>query len=126
MKKNDIVFIIVILLVGLFGLLGMKWYQSVNTGNLQVFIKHQGVIIKTYDFSPLTNETFAFVQGDETNTIRIQDGVVTMSEANCRDQICVKTRSIDKNGEIIVCLPHQLTVEIFAQSIEDALDGVVE
>lgn len=126
MKKNDIIFIVVILCIGVVGLLGMKWFQSQSTGNMQVFIKHQGVTIKTYDFTPLTDETYAFVQGKDTNTIRIKEGVVTMTEANCRDQICVKTRSIDQNGEIIVCLPHQLTVEIYAHSTEDALDSVVE
>ena len=35
-----------------------------------------------------------------------------VAEANCGDHTCVRTGKISREGEVIVCLPHRLTVEI--------------
>jgi hypothetical protein len=40
------------------------------------------------------------------------DGTVDVTEANCRDQICVQWGVIRNPGETIVCLPHRMTVKI--------------
>lgn len=47
-----------------------------------------------------------------TNTVVIKDGVVYISEASCKNQICVNTGKISKKGESIVCLPNKVIVEI--------------
>lgn len=49
---------------------------------------------------------------DGYNIIEIKDGAVWVSEADCRDKICVNHRPIGKTGETVVCLPHKLVVEI--------------
>ena len=46
------------------------------------------------------------------NIIKISNGEVTVAGADCPDLICVKHPAISRGGEIIVCLPHRLTVEI--------------
>lgn len=49
----------------------------------------------------------------DTNTIRVENGVVTMIEADCPDQICVTAfPPISQNGEQIICLPHRLVLQI--------------
>lgn len=48
----------------------------------------------------------------DTNTIVIKDGVVYMSDATCKNKICVNTGKISKKGESIVCLPNKTIVEI--------------
>lgn len=47
-----------------------------------------------------------------TNIVKISDKCVVMTEANCPDQICVKHKAIQKDGEMIVCLPNQVFVEV--------------
>ncbi len=126
MKKNDVILIGVVLILSLLSFIGINWYQNQSSDDMQVIIRHEGQEIKVFPFNANTDEVFVFENEDETNTIVIKDGIVTVEEANCRDQICVKTQSISKNGEIIVCLPHQLTVEIYAKSGEFELDGVAE
>lgn len=46
---------------------------------------------------------------------------VYMADANCADSLCVQQGSISKNGEVIVCLPHRVLVEIVSEgrSAED-------
>jgi len=46
------------------------------------------------------------------NRIVIDDGIVSMVEADCKDQICVFSKAINKPGELIICLPHKVVVQI--------------
>jgi len=72
----------------------------------RVVIKQDNQII--YDKSINLNETV----DTGTNTVVIKDGVVYMSDASCKNQICVNTGKINKKGESIVCLPNKVIVEI--------------
>ena len=47
-----------------------------------------------------------------TNMIVIEDGQVFMEHATCPDQICVNHKPIFKNGEMIICLPNKVYVEV--------------
>lgn len=56
------------------------------------------------------------------NVIRIEDGAVRVSEANCSNQVCVNTGNVSRTGEIIACLPHRLILSISSGDEEvDAL-----
>ena len=50
--------------------------------------------------------------GDGWNLVRIRDGQVSVSAADCPEQLCVRHSPIDTAGETIICLPHKLTVEV--------------
>ena len=126
MKKSDLIIIAVVLVLSLVLFAGIKLYQGSNDGDREVIIRHAGEVIQTYPFTERTDEEYFFVDGEETNHIVIKDGTVKMTEANCRDQICVKSHAISENSEIIVCLPHQLTVEIYAPETDTEIDGVAE
>ena len=57
------------------------------------------------------------------NTVRIADGTVEVTEADCSNQICVAHDPISQVGEQIVCLPHGLVIEVVARE-EDAAELV--
>ena len=46
------------------------------------------------------------------NTVRIRDGKVDVTSANCGNQVCVEHEPVDTAGEQIVCLPHGMVVEV--------------
>lgn len=61
------------------------------------------------------------------NQFTIKNGIVTMIEANCHDQTCVRTGGIHSPGQSIVCLPHRLVLTIVAKDTSDpSLDAVVQ
>ncbi len=71
----------------------------------------------------LQKETELVVE-DETgfNKIKVKDGAIAVTEADCPDKVCVRTGYISKTGEVIACLPHELTVTISgADAKEDAM-----
>ena len=58
------------------------------------------------------------------NIVTVEKGEAFVTEADCRDQICVDHKKIEKTGETIVCLPHKLVVEITGEG-EAEVDTVV-
>lgn len=52
--------------------------------------------------------------GYGSNEITIADGEAAVTRADCANQVCVQTGSIRSPGQLIVCLPHHLSVEIAA------------
>lgn len=49
------------------------------------------------------------------NRLVIENGEAYISHADCKTNICVKTGKISKVGESIVCLPHNLIIEIVSE-----------
>ena len=47
-----------------------------------------------------------------TNTITVQDGAVSVTEASCPDHVCVQTGPVSRAGELIVCLPNRMIVTV--------------
>lgn len=55
-----------------------------------------------------------------SNTVVIKDSTVCVTHSDCSNQICVQHSTISKTGEMIVCLPHRLSIEITSN---DFLNG---
>ena len=54
------------------------------------------------------------------NFVHVEYGQVWITEADCRDQICVNHKRIEKVGETIVCLPHKMVVEVVGEGEAEA------
>lgn len=94
-----------------------------------VFINNQGSLLsveitidgKLFDKIPLEenfNKNIKVSTKHGFNLIQIRDKTVTILDADCNDKICVDYGTISKAGEIIVCLPHKLVVEIKGEKID--------
>ena len=46
------------------------------------------------------------------NVVTIENGMVGVSDSDCRDKICVNHKDINSVNESIVCLPHKMVIEI--------------
>lgn len=53
-----------------------------------------------------------------TNVVEVRDGRVRVVEADCPNHDCVDQGWIDQAGQQIVCLPHELWVEVVPASGE--------
>lgn len=64
---------------------------------------------------PLDDDASVAVESDRgTNVIEVADGRVRCAESDCSNQICVDTGWVSQVGQTIVCLPHELTVQVVA------------
>lgn len=53
--------------------------------------------------------------GSGINRLVIENGEAYISYADCKTNVCVKTGKISKVGQSIVCLPHNLIIEIVSE-----------
>ena len=74
-------------------------------------------------YSLFEEQTITF-GGEDYNILQIKDGKASVIEANCGDHTCVRTGEVDKAGESIICLPHELVVKIVGGEPSD-VDAVV-
>ncbi len=117
-KKGDIfllaVFAAAALLIAFSPLLQNHGFSGKDSQPLVLKIRISGELYGTYDLNK--NQSIQIQNQDGSNTLSIQSGTVSMTESDCRNQICVQTGPIEAPGQMIVCLPHELIAEITASS----------
>ncbi|MCI8468020.1 MAG: NusG domain II-containing protein [Eggerthellaceae bacterium] len=59
-----------------------------------------------------------------SNTVAVSDGAVRVVAADCDNHDCIRQGSIDAPGRQVICLPHELWIEVVADG-EDA-PGVLD
>lgn len=107
LRKGDF-----LLLLGVLAFCGILW------GAAQLFSsKGKTVTVTDADHNRVTmsldtDSEQKIFSGNGWNVITILEGKVRVSSADCPEQICVNHRPIDTSGEVIICLPHKLTVEV--------------
>ncbi|MBP3875062.1 MAG: NusG domain II-containing protein [Lachnospiraceae bacterium] len=82
-----------------------------------------------YGIFPLEEDREVDVtSGNHHNLVSIQGGTVHMESADCRNQVCVNTGTISRSGDLIVCLPNQVVVEIIGEeeNEDEVIDSVVK
>lgn len=122
MKKNDIILIISILVLTLLAVLGLNIWQRQNTNDsAMAVVTIDGQEYGSYPLNENHTETIKLADGSY-NILKISDGYAEVTEASCRDQICVNHFHIHYSGETIVCLPNKVVVEIVGGE-EDDVDG---
>ena len=122
MKKNDLVLVISILLVVGAFLIGYHRYQVMHTGeNAMVTVSVAGEAYGEYSISENRTEKILLPDGNY-NILVIEDGFVSVSEASCRDKICLNHAHIHYSGEEIVCLPNKVIIGI-VNGEESDIDG---
>lgn len=92
-------------------------------------VYQDGVCIRSINLSSV-QEPFQFTVTDgngHTNTVAVEPGRIRVVEANCPDQICVRTGWISNGLQPIVCLPAKLCIELTdtAQTEPAPLDAVI-
>lgn len=106
-RPADIILFVAIIMLAL-GVLA--WGKNRSTSGHAVSIQVEGSEITELPLDEDTEYTVSNQYG--TNKITVSSGQVSVDYADCPDRICVDHSSISKKGDVIICLPHKLVVEI--------------
>ncbi|ONI47926.1 hypothetical protein AN643_03735 [Candidatus Epulonipiscioides saccharophilum] len=115
MKKNDIVLILVVSLIGILFYLG--FHINAYTGD-KVLVSIDGEKFGEYYLGE-----DQLININNRNQLEILDGHAKMISATCPDHLCVHQGEISKNNENIICLPHRVLVEVIGQN-ESEIDAI--
>lgn len=122
-RKADIVLFAVLLALGL----GMLFFsiRAASHGGSEVVISVDG---QEYGRYPLDRDNvIEIVNGNRHNIVTIEDGGVSMTYSTCKNQICVHEGVVTAPGQLIVCLPNYVIVEIEGgEGSDEAVDAIAQ
>ncbi len=107
-QKNDIKLVLALLVIA-FLIMGLMQILKQEGGMAVVTV--DGEEVASYRLNKNGSYEITGVDGGK-NTLVIEDGQAYMSQADCPDELCVKTGRVEYDGETIVCLPHKVVVTI--------------
>lgn len=115
---------VLIAVIVLFSIAAILWNWSEDSKSDKhggmVVIHHKGKLLEKVG---LEKDTMV-VLPDGHMKIEVKDSRVRAAWSDCPNQICVNTGWIKTAGEIIVCVPNEVLIEIEATDVS-ALDAVV-
>lgn len=112
-KKWDIIIIIFLICLSLIPELIFGVVLGKNYNRTYAEISVNGNILKKILLSEHRgDEKIDIKTASGYNTLEIKDQSIKVIDADCRDKICEKSDFISEPGQIIVCLPHKLMIEI--------------
>jgi len=125
-NKYDIALIVVIVVINVLILI----YGAFNTtdkGKKIAYVYSDNRLVGEYTLTEDYEKEFKVEVDSGYNTLHIQGGSVWIQDATCPDKICIHQGKISKDGEIIVCLPNRLMVQIEDNSeTENETDIIVK
>ena len=117
-KKADVALIIFILLFSV----AFYFLSPQQTGN-KILVKLNGIEYCNVSLNEDAEIKIFLENGHHVNTVIIHNGYAEMQYASCPDVLCINHGTVHRVGEIIVCLPNRVTVEILGESPE--FDGIL-
>lgn len=107
------IWLIGILLLLLLSAGAALWLGGRSAPGMVANIYQDGVCIDSIDLSQVTGaETYTVECDAGTNVIRVEPGRICILEADCPDQVCVRTGWLTDSAAPIVCLPHRLVIRL--------------
>lgn len=99
--------------------------SKINSDSKLAEIVVDGTVVNTIDLNSVI-EPYDIINtiDDRYNTVHIEKGFISISDANCPDKLCVNQGKIDSNVYPIVCLPHGLVVRIVSDTKNDEIDAI--
>lgn len=93
------------------------WIAGRKAPGMVACVYSDGALIRSVDLNTVT-EPFEFSVSTERgeNRIRVEPGRICVTDADCRDRICVHAGWLDGSASPIVCLPHRLVIRLEAGS----------
>ena len=114
MKKADV--LLLLIFVAAAGVLYGVIRLGVQKEGAEVVVTVDGSLYGRYHI--MENQKIEIESAYGSNQVIIQDGVVWVAKADCKDKLCKKHVPISKAGESIICLPHKTIVSIEAEHSE--------
>ncbi len=124
MTKGDKILIIVIVLISLVSL-GFIKNSAIGHSEKYISIQVNGKEYKKIIFDKsVIGKTIPIETEFGYNLVEVGDGEVRVIDADCPDKLDVLQGTITRPGEIIVCLPNRLVIEIKGSDGTEETDEV--
>mgnify|MGYP006278527413 CR=1 FL=1 len=112
MKKLDVIIIISILILSFIGYITFDYFLKEDSDRKIVEIYVKGELYQSYRITKDLDKEINIDTDLGSNTIHLNSKGANITDANCPDKVCVEDGLISESGEMLVCLPHKVVIEI--------------
>ena len=124
--KSTKFWIIVIAAVLLLSMAASAFVLLYHGAGDTVSVTQDGKVIKRINLDTVTSPYEFIVTGEYgSNTVRVEQGRICVTDASCPDHVCVNTGWISDGAIPIVCLPNKLVIQVDSAA-NAQLDGSVQ
>lgn len=122
-SKRAYFLILVIIILLLLSLIFITYRLSSSNRKLIAYLYQNGQLYQTIDLSKITSDyTFTVIAEDGGyNVISVKPGEIGILDADCPNKLCVSMGYVNSSLLPIVCLPHNLVIQI-KETSHDAPD----
>lgn len=117
-NKRDTIIIVLIIIFALASLIIPK---LADNGGYAV-VKYGDEVVARLDLDKSGDYTFPEFEG---MIFTVAEGSISVTESSCGDHTCMRTGTISRSGEVIVCVPNKAAVTIESKEQSD-LDVVLK
>ncbi len=124
LTKGDKILIVAVIIINVISLWLVK-NVAFNQNSKYISVQVNGEEIKKIIFDKnMVGKQIPIETEYGYNLLEIGDEKVRVIEADCPDKLDVKQGYISRVGEVIVCLPNRLVIEIKGTRAETNVDGL--
>ena len=108
------------LLLALIVAAGLLLYGKLGRGEGMVaVVSVNGEVLERIDLSKVREAYDLDVATDfGRNIVHVEPGAISVTHADCPDQICVMQGKLSSSGIPIICMPHRLVIEILGGDLD--------
>ena len=118
MKWGDFVIIGAVLLLA--GAMIAFFAEKASGDTLYAEVWQNDTLIERVQLTDATDRTIKL----DGNTIVLSGKTAKIADADCRDQVCVRTGTLTHAGQAAVCLPHRVVLKLVGVN-DSGIDAVV-
>lgn len=120
-RNKEIIAVLILVLIAVVSFVCVRFFAEDYGKYVKVYVNEK--LTKTFD---LTKDCEYFIETKiGYNLLIIKNGKARILDADCPNRICVDKGAISKNGESIICLPHNVVVTIDSSENKD-VDAVAD
>ncbi len=112
MSKKVILAAIMLALVCVGGIVAFLMMKQTSAVDPVAQIYVDGALVRTEKLSH--EQSFSIATEHGYNDIRIENGSISVTAADCPDKVCINTGATNSSVVPIICLPHRLEIRIIS------------
>ena len=120
MDRKTKIWILILALVCAAGLSAFLLQRNADRGAVIAVITVDGEEIQRVDLSRIKAAyDIPVVTEYGSNTVHVEPGAISVTQADCPDHICVAMGKLESGGGIpIICMPHRLVISLEGSGID--------
>lgn len=118
MKKKTAIVWAILAATAVGGIVVFLMMRGIKVENPVANVYLNGELVYTL---PLDEDAEVRVESENGyNVVKVENGEVRISEADCPDLVCVRTGAISGGTVPIVCLPHRVEIKVSSNSEQES------